>query len=236
MTAEEIETLQIYEGQTFIIQDLENLYTLLLKPDQLSIYCGLIGIRKITMLYEDFDFSQNFNMKSFIGFLIKKVSNSFDYYEQYECLWILSNLACGNEKIIIMLEENGVLFVFVNALSSENEKIIGQGLWGLANIIIEKPQFRDSLINIGIMDKLRILMTKCDAVCREILLWTISNIFKTKPYLEFELFEKVFEELCFVLKEGKMNSEDLENVLSIFYLYSSNLIYFNLFNSIIRII
>lgn len=221
LNVDQLQTLQIFEGQNFGNEDFENLYGLLFKPDKLSVYCGLVGIRKLTGMSDTFDFFEKIDPNEFISFLIKQTAKTQDLYEKYEYLWILSNLSCGNDEIILYLEEKGVLYIFIQALENENEQIKMQGLWGLANIISEKQKLRDCLINIGILKKLRQILRDSSKACQEVLLWTLSNIFKKEPLLDWEFCPEIFQDLFAILAEEKNSNENLVNITSILYKYSS---------------
>ena len=229
LSSEQIQTLKTYESQHYTIKDFPALYSLL-KLDRFSIYCGLIGFRKLTLEIDNFSFFSSLEASEFIAPLIKLASNQNDLYAQFESLWILSNLASGEGIIIDQLTENGIVLVLVQIIDHENEEIKMQGLWGLANIISEKPELRDCLLNVGIIDKLLKILRVCSRNCKEIVIWLISNIYKSKPWVEWEMFLKIFDELVQIVKEEKGKSEILENSLSLIYIYSSKKQNFFLFN------
>jgi len=220
LTSEQIQTLKTYESQKYTIKDFPSLYSLL-KLDRFSIYCGLIGFRKLTSDIDNFSFFSSLEASEFIAPLIKLAANQKDLYAQFESLWILSNLASGEGTIIDQLTENGIVLVLVQIIDHENEEIKMQGLWGLANIISEKPELRDCLLNVGIIDKLLKILKFCGRNCKGVVIWLLSNIYKSKPWVEWELFLKTFDELVQIVKEEKGKSEILENSISLIYIYSS---------------
>ena len=211
------------ETQKYSIDDFDRLYSLLLQPHKLSIYCGLIGFRKLTLDIENSELYSNFENDDFISYIIQMASNPKDQYMQYESLWIISNLALGEESLINKLAQKGSLLVLIQILNHDNEQIKMQGLWGIANIISEKQEFRDSLINAGIIDKLLNILKSCSKTCKEITIWTLSNIYKMKPWVEWELFMSIFDVLIQVMKEEQNECENLGNAMTLFYLYSSEI-------------
>lgn len=221
LTDDEKKNIQIIEYQNFSLKDFDKLYNLLLKTDKYSFYCGLIGLRRITSELENFEF---FNSPEVICLLIRIASNESDQYAQYESLWILSNLASGEGKLIETMTLNGVLIVVIKTLDHENEEVKMQALWCLSNIISDNQKYRDCLINVGIIDKLLLIINNCSKDCKEIVIWTIANIFRVKPWLEWELFLKVFGDLLSIIKDEKEISENLTNALSLLYVYSSKII------------
>ena len=126
-----------------------------------SLYCGLIGFRKFFSKIDDYEFFPDLDLSGLLTILINLASNPNNLYAQYESMWILSNLATGDERIVDNLAEKGALLLFTMNCDSENEEIQRLGFWALANIICEKQNFRDSLINIGIIDKFKKILKNC---------------------------------------------------------------------------
>lgn len=205
-----------------MLGDYEHLLGLLLKKEKVSEYCGLIGIRKLVSEVEDYDFFPEMDISPLVSLLLGKASDPSDEYAQFESLWVLSNLAGGEEELVDFLTGKGVLLAFTQAMESKNEHVQSQAIWGIANIVSEKRNLRESLVNIGIIDKLAAIWRRCGKECKEVVIWAIANIFKMRPFLEWEAFRKIFEDLLRVVKEeGDSESENLVNAMSVFYIYSS---------------
>ncbi|CAD8128509.1 unnamed protein product [Paramecium sonneborni] len=150
---------------------------------------------------------------------------------KYEALWIICNIGCGTQKQIQKIIDNDGINILFLALESEYDQIIELGVWALANISGDNIQFRDMLINKGIVQPLirlaQIYMSGNFQTFKTIV-WAISNLAKGKPTTT--MYKK---ELILILTEIIMNIDQDDELLidaiwGLSYL-SEDDIYFNLF-------
>ncbi|CAK59170.1 unnamed protein product (macronuclear) [Paramecium tetraurelia] len=127
---------------------------------------------------------------------------------KYEALWIVCNIGCGTQKQIQNILDNDGINILFLALESEYDEIIELGVWALANISGDNVQFRDLLLNQGIVEPLIKLamryITDTSDVFKTIV-WAISNLARGKPTPK--IYQK---ELMSILSEIINNIEDEE--------------------------
>ncbi|CAD8198463.1 unnamed protein product [Paramecium octaurelia] len=127
---------------------------------------------------------------------------------KYEALWIICNIGCGTQKQIQHILDNDGINILFLALESEYDEIIELGVWALANISGDNVQFRDMLLNQGIVEPLIKLAMRYITDSSDIfktIVWAISNLARGKPTPK--IYQK---ELMSILSEIINSIEDEE--------------------------
>ncbi|CAD8089844.1 unnamed protein product [Paramecium primaurelia] len=127
---------------------------------------------------------------------------------RYEALWIICNFGCGTKKQIQNILDNDGINILFLALESEFDEIIELGVWALANISGDNVQFRDMLLQKGIIEPLIKLANRYKTETSEIfktIMWAISNLARGKPTTK--IYQK---ELIYILSDIINSIEDEE--------------------------
>eukprot|EP01083_Nonionella_stella_P289723 985926_1 len=106
---------------------------------------------------------------------------------QCQAAWVLTYITSGTPAHTREVVDNGAAQIFVELLSSPDADVREQSLSGLGNIASTSTEFRDLVLDLGIIPP---LLSLCDPLNRLSLLkmatWTISYICSVKPYPDFD--------------------------------------------------
>ncbi|VVC37270.1 Importin subunit alpha,Atypical Arm repeat,Armadillo-like helical,Armadillo-type fold,Importin- [Cinara cedri] len=114
-----------------------------------------------------------------IDFLSSKYDDKTDF--QYECAWILTNIASGSSENTISIVNAGVVPLLINLLKSPDLRVMEQAVWALGNISGDGPKLRDIVLSNRIVPILKSLLEKpIEVTAQQNIVWTISNLCRSK--------------------------------------------------------
>ena len=107
-----------------------------------------------------------------------------------ECSWIVANIASAYQatEIYQYLMKFDILPRAVNLFGYHNADVQENAVWIVANIAGETLEFRDFLLESGIVEKMECLVPSLKnytALATQVA-WLISNLVRGKPYPNFE--------------------------------------------------
>lgn len=108
---------------------------------------------------------------------------------QYECAWILTNIASGSSENTYSLVSVGAVPLLINLLKSPDVRVMEQAVWALGNIAGDGPKLRDIVLSNGIVPILNTLLERTIEVgAKRNIIWTLSNLCRSKnPAPDFTL-------------------------------------------------
>jgi hypothetical protein len=136
----------ITEKKEYLIKDLNVFRKLLFSLDQKSVYESLLAIRKITVKMEEKEEEEWGNDKflsnkkilddGLLGEICQKLGDN-DFYIQFECLWILTNMVClSSEFLQPLMEKYNFLNLSLCLLESSSDKVRSQVRFFINKIMI----------------------------------------------------------------------------------------------------
>ncbi|KAJ6253441.1 importin subunit alpha [Anaeramoeba flamelloides] len=112
---------------------------------------------------------------------------------QFESAWILSNIASGTSHQTQCIVENETIPIFVRLLNSRSELVCEQAVWAIGNIAIDRVEYRNDLLLLGVFPiLLEILLNVTNDGFILNILWTLSNLIRGEPHLNFDQIAKTF--------------------------------------------
>lgn len=125
---------------------------------------------------------------------------------QYECCWVLTNIASGEHDDCQDIVDYNAVPALVRLLSSPSNDVVNQAVWALGNIAGDNPGFQLLVIENGMLPPLLSLLSREDLPLQMVrdASWALSNLCKPKPP------SKALYDALPVMKSLLQRSEDRE--------------------------
>ena len=116
---------------------------------------------------------------------------------QYESAWCITNIATGSRDQVQCLVEKGVIPKLAVLMKNEKNKLKNQAIWALGNISGECIEYRDTVINYGIIPTLvnTLLATKDIEILKNGS-WALLNFIRGKPVPDYEKIKCAIPAFC----------------------------------------
>ncbi|ELA40919.1 uncharacterized protein VICG_02059 [Vittaforma corneae ATCC 50505] len=131
---------------------------------------------------------------------------------RFEAAWVITNIASGNSEQTKYVVNVGAVPLLVKMISEDDEGILDQSVWALANISGDSEALRDIILEAGALQKVADLILKYINTSGNIkilrnLVWLVSNLNRGRyPAPTLENMQKSF----FVIEKViQINDQDL---------------------------
>ena len=131
---------------------------------------------------------------------------------QFEAIWCLTNIASSDSQFVLKLIENHAIPILIKIMDSPTHiEVKEQTIWCLGNISGDNTRFRDALLDQGVVPKICDLIDSASASSSftRNAIWTLSNLCKGKPPVEFEKVQRAIPTFARVLA-----ATDVQEVLN----------------------
>ena len=125
--------------------------------------------------------------------LVQFLSRDSNRKLQFEAAWALTNIASGASNQTRSVVEHGAVPSFVRLLSCGVPEVVEQAIWALGNIAGDGPNFRDLVLDAGIVKPMMALTRDPNMVNKDTnqpsaqflqnISWTMSNLCRNKVIL-----------------------------------------------------
>ena len=125
---------------------------------------------------------------------------------QYESSWICTNISASD--FCQVLDQSDLLPSLVYLLGSSRNEVMVQAAWSLGNIVANSPDERNKVYQLGGIPLLIKAFYEVNSNKRntETILWTINNLLRKKPHLEYHLIRDAFTVLFISLFNKSLSS------------------------------
>ncbi|KNC85686.1 hypothetical protein SARC_02135 [Sphaeroforma arctica JP610] len=179
--------LSVVEDETSIENGpalpLDNLVQSLMSEDLESQYAGAHGIRKILSRAENPPIKDVLQYAAVVPRMISFLSELYDGHTtiQLEAAWALTNIASGDKNQTLAVVKAGAVPSFVRLLNSPAEDVAEQAVWALGNIAGDCSQYRDYVLECGVLRPLLALIANTHKVgVTRNATWALSNLCRGK--------------------------------------------------------
>lgn len=146
-----------------------------------------------------------------------------DFYAKYgdsvlsakcrlEAAWVITNIASGNSDQTQYVVKVGAVPLLAKMISEDDEGLLDQSIWALANISGDSEELRDTVLEAGVLQRvtelaLRYLASNGNIKILRNLVWLISNLNRGRyPVPTLENMQKAFFVIERVLQ---VNDQDM---------------------------
>ena len=178
-------------------------------PDRLKRHRAIIGLRKCLSLQTDEVRPpiQETIDNNIVPLLVTMMQNSQEPHIQIEATWCITNMASGSTEQVASLVEKGIIPIVSDLLKTDHFTLLEQSVWCVGNIAGDCSSYRDKLLHSGALDSLSMkyfyLKDKRDnkhkSLVRQII-WSISNLCRSKPIPDFKLIRNAVPVFCDAIK------------------------------------
>ncbi|KAJ6237185.1 importin alpha [Anaeramoeba flamelloides] len=135
-----------------------------------------------------------------IKVLVEFLNEDNNLQLQFETAWILSNIASGTSLQTKFIVDHETIPIFIRLLNSKSELVCEQAVWAIGNIAIDCIEYRNYLIVLEVFPiLLNILINVTNHEFILNILWTLSNLIRGEPQLDFETNQKIINSTFWAL-------------------------------------
>ena len=177
---------------------------------------GLIGLRKLLSIESSAPIQEIIDL-NLVPELINLLDNPL-YEIKYEATYCLCNIASGTPDQAKTIIIYGGIPKILNLLDCTIEEIKSQTIWLVSNLVSDSDKIRAALIENKIFDKiLTILSTTNNESYINLSAWAISNFFKVKPVLNYDICKKAFNNIARAVLIYNKDDEDFITDVCFFF-------------------
>ena len=177
---------------------------------------GLIGLRKLLSIESTAPIQEIIDL-NIVPELINLLDNPL-YEFKYEATYCLCNIASGTPDQAKTIIIYGGIPKILNLLDCSIEEIKSQTIWLVSNLVSDSDKIRAALIENKIFDKiLTILSTTNNESYINLSAWAISNFFKVKPVLNYDICKKAFNNIARAVLIYNKEDEDFITDVCFFF-------------------
>jgi hypothetical protein len=177
---------------------------------------GLIGLRKLLSIESTAPIQEIIDL-NLVPELINLLDNPL-YEFKYEATYCLCNIASGTPDQAKTIIIYGGIPKILNLLDCSIEEIKSQTIWLVSNLVSDSDKIRAALIENKIFDKiLTILSTTNNESYINLSAWAISNFFKVKPVLNYDICKKAFNNIARAVLIYNKDDEDFITDVCFFF-------------------
>ena len=177
---------------------------------------GLIGLRKLLSIESSAPIQEIIDL-NIVPELINLLDNPL-YEFKYEATYCLCNIASGTPDQAKTIIIYGGIPKILNLLDCSIEEIKSQTIWLVSNLVSDSDKIRAALIENKIFDKiLTILSSTNNESYINLSAWAISNFFKVKPVLNYDICKKAFNNIARAVLIYNKDDEDFITDVCFFF-------------------
>jgi hypothetical protein len=123
---------------------------------------------------------------------------------QFEAAWAATNIASADSKFTRRLVDDRGVYAFVELIKNSRDKAaIDQAIWGLGNIAGDCPEFRDAVLETGVLTFILGNLKKFPSNIRRNAVWAVSNMCRGKPSPQWSFVEPCLLPLAQLMREER---------------------------------